>query len=172
MTRTTTIAKLMIPLALTAALVAAFAAHSSTAGSMSKQLVVRTADNPTLHEKVLVNRKGSTLYSLSVEQRGKFICTDKACLSVWAPLVVAKGTTPTGAPNLGTVRRPDGRIQVSYRGRPLYTFSGDRKAGDVRGNGFKDVGVWRPASPGSGASAAAPAPNPYPGYGGYGGYGG
>ena len=169
MTRTATIAKLMVPVVLAAALIAVFAAHSGTAKSMSKQLVVRTANNPTLHKKVLVNRRGLTLYSLSVEQRGRFICTDRFCLSLWTPLVVPKGTTPTGAPHLGTVRRPDGRTQVSYRGRPVYTFTQDRKPGDVKGNGFKDVGVWRPASPGSSGSAAPPTPSPYPGYPGYGG---
>ena len=169
MTRTATIAKLMVPVVLAAALVAVFAAHSGTAGSMPKQLVVRTAINPTLHTKVLVNRKGLTLYSLSVEQRGRFICTDRSCLSLWAPLVVPKGTTPTGGLHLGTVRRPDGRTQVSYRGRPVYTFTQDRKPGDVNGNGFKDVGVWRPASPAPSGSTAPPAPNPYPGYPSYGG---
>jgi predicted lipoprotein with Yx(FWY)xxD motif len=167
-TRTATIAKLMVPVVFAAALVAVFAAHSGTASSMSKQLVVKTANNPTLHQKVLVNRNGLTLYSLSVEQRGRFICTG-SCLSLWIPLVVAKGTTPTGALHLGTVRRPDGRAQVSYRGRPVYTFTEDRKPGDVKGNGFKDVGIWRPASPTSSGSAAPPAPSPYPGYPGYGG---
>ena len=139
------------------------------AQSMSKQLLVKTANNPTLHQQVLVNRKGLTLYSLSVEQRGRFICTG-ACLSLWTPLVVSKGTTPTGAAHLGTVRRPDGRTQVSYRGRPVYTFTQDRKPGDVKGNGFKDVGVWQPASPASSGSPApappAPSPPVYPGYGG------
>jgi predicted lipoprotein with Yx(FWY)xxD motif len=168
MTRTATIAKLMVPVVFAAALVAVFAAHSGTASSMSKQLVVKTANNPTLHQKVLVNRNGLTLYSLSVEQRGRFICTG-SCLSLWTPLVVPEGTTPTGARHLGTVRRPDGRAQVSYRGRPVYTFNQDRKPGDVKGNGFKDVGVWRPASPASSGSAAPPAPSPYPGYPGYGG---
>ena len=170
MTRTASIAKLMVPAILAAAaLVAVFAAHSGTASSTSKQLVVRTADNPTLHKKVLVNRRGLTLYSLSVERRGRFICTDDSCLSLWTPLVVAKGTTPTGSAHLGTVRRPDGRTQVSYRGRPVYTFTQDRKPGDVKGNGFKDVGVWRPASPAPSGSAAPPSPSPYPGYPGYGG---
>ena len=168
MTRTATIAKLMVPVVFAAALVAVFAAHSGTASSMSKQLVVKTATNPTLHQKVLVNHNGLTLYSLSVELRGSFICTG-SCLSLWTPLVVAKGTTPTGALHLGTVRRPDGRAQVSYRGRPVYTFTQDRKPGDVKGNGFKDVGVWRPASLPSTGTAAPPAPSPYPGYPGYGG---
>jgi predicted lipoprotein with Yx(FWY)xxD motif len=169
MTRTASTLKLMVPIVLVAALIAALAAQTGAAASMSKQLVVRTADNPTLHKKVLVTRKGLTLYSLSVETRGRFICTDRSCMSLWTPLVVAKDTTPTGALHLGTVRRPDGRIQVSYRGLPVYTFTQDRKPGDVKGNGFKDVGVWRPASPSSGGSAAPPMPSPYPGYPGYGG---
>ena len=168
MTRTATIAKLMVPVVFAAALVAVFAAHSGTASSMSKQLVVKTANNPTLHQKVLVNRNGLTLYSLSVEQRGSFICTGP-CLSLWTPVVVPKGTTLTGALHLATVRRPDGRTQVSYRGRPVYTFTQDRRPGDVNGNGFKDVGVWRPASPASSGGSAPPAPSPYPGYPGYGG---
>ena len=167
MTRTGT--KLMVPVVLAAALVAAIAAHSGTAKSMSKQPVVRTANNATLHQKVLVDRRGLTLYSLSVEQKGKFICKDQSCLSLWIPLVVQKGTTPTGAAHLGTVKRPDGRIQVSYRGLPVYTFAQDSKPGDAKGNGFKDVGVWRPASPSGSVSATRPAPNPYPSYPGYGG---
>jgi predicted lipoprotein with Yx(FWY)xxD motif len=44
------------------------------------------------------------------------------------------------------VRRPDGKLQVTYRGAPLYTFYLDRKRGDIGGNGFKDVGVWHPVS--------------------------
>lgn len=168
MTRTATIPKL-VSIVLAAALAVVLAAQAGAATGTSKQLVVRTANNPTLHKKVLVNRKGMTLYSLSVETRGKFICTDQVCLSLWTPLVVPKGTTPTGALHLGTVRRPDGRVQVSYRGRPVYTFAQDRKPGDVKGNGFKDVGVWRPASPDSSGGAAAPPPSRYPGYPGYGG---
>jgi predicted lipoprotein with Yx(FWY)xxD motif len=161
--------KLMIPLVLAVAFVAAFfAARSGSASGMTSQPAVGTANNATLHEKVLVNRKGLTLYSLSAERRGKFICTDKGCLSAWTPLIVPKGTTPSGVSHLGTVRRPDGRVQVAYRGLPVYTFNGDQKPGDVKGNGFKDVGVWRPASPAPTATTASPQPNPNPGYSGYG----
>ena len=55
--------------------------------------------------------------------------------------------------------------EVAYRGGPLYTFSQDKKPGDVKGNGFKDVGVWRPAT----LLASAPAPPPTTTSGGYGG---
>ena len=107
--------------------------------------VVSTARNAKLHKTVLVTRAGLTLYSLSVERQGKFICTG-GCLSFWKPLTVKKGQKPAGIGGLGTVRRPDKRIQVSYRGAPLYTFYLDRKRGDIMGNGFRDVGVWHPVA--------------------------
>jgi predicted lipoprotein with Yx(FWY)xxD motif len=129
--------------------------------------VVTTANNKTLGKKILVNRKGMTLYSLSVERKGKFICTDSMCLSLWKPLTIAKGAVATGVAHLTVVKRPDGRRQVAYRGGPLYTFVQDRRSGDVKGNGFKDVGVWRVATV---SGSSAPAPTPGGGYGG-GGYG-
>jgi predicted lipoprotein with Yx(FWY)xxD motif len=124
--------------------------------------VVMTATNKTLGKKILVSRKGMTLYSLSVERKGKFICT-KTCLSIWKPLTLAKGAVATGAAHLSVVVRPDGRRQVAYRGGPLYTFVQDTRAGDVKGNGVKDVGVWRVAT------VSAPAPVTTTTAGGYGG---
>ena len=134
----------------------AVAAHGSATGSVR---VVMTAKNKTLGRTILVNRRGLTLYSLSVERHGKFICKNATCLSLWKPLVIAKGSTPTGVKGLATVRRPDGRIQVTYRGGPLYRFVEDRKPGDIKGNGFKDVGTWRVVTVGK---ATAPTPPPPP----------
>ena len=62
-----------------------------------------------------------------------------------APLTVAAGKAPTGPVALGTVTRPDGKTQVTYKGLPLYTFKGDTKSGTAAGQGFKDVGTWRAA---------------------------
>src|SRR5262245_20222955 len=117
---------------------------AGTALAATRQHVVTTAKNATLHKRVLVTLKGLTLYSLSVERKGRFICTDGACLSFWHPLLVRKGTIPTGVSHLGTIRRPGSgsRVQVTFRGAPLYTFYLDHKRGDVGGEGFKDVGTW------------------------------
>jgi hypothetical protein len=52
---------------------------------------------------------------------------------------------------------------VSFRGGPLYTFTGDHKRGDAKGEGFKDVGVWHAAST---AKTAAPPPTTTSGGGG------
>ena len=151
-------------LAVLVALAAVGARGSTAAGdsSAASRHVVRTMQNRMLDKKVLVNLRGRTLYSLSAETHGRFICTTKFCLSLWTPLVVSKGTTPTGAKLLATIKRPDGRTQVTYRGKPLYTFVQDRKPGDIKGDGFKDVGVWHPARP-TATKAATP---PSGGYGG------
>ena len=135
-------AKLIVPVlavVVVAGLIAVIAAHSSS--KSGNKAVVKTMK--VGGQTILVNRRGMTLYRLSVEKRGHFICKDTTCLSLWKPLVVARGVTPTGARSLGVVRRPDGRRQVAYKGGPLYTFVQDRKPGDTKGNGFRDVGVWR-----------------------------
>jgi predicted lipoprotein with Yx(FWY)xxD motif len=151
-----------------ALLVSVFMVRAASASTNAGVRVVQTALNPTPKKTVLVNRKGLTLYSLSAERRGKFICTDAQCLSFWKPLAIAKGRKPLGAAKLGTIRRPDGRIQVTFKGGPLYTFYLDRKRGDVKGEGFRDVGVWHAASP-SAAAPTTPPPPPPPYGGGYGG---
>jgi predicted lipoprotein with Yx(FWY)xxD motif len=108
--------------------------------------VVGEANARSLHKTVLTNVKGLTLYSLSVEKNGKFICTG-SCTQTWFPLVVAHGTTPKGPVKLGTVKRPEGKIQVTFKGLPLYTFDGDSAKGQANGEGFKDVGTWHAVTP-------------------------
>jgi predicted lipoprotein with Yx(FWY)xxD motif len=124
---------------------------ASTASGASSA-VVKTSSNGT----ILVDAQGMTLYHLSAEQNGKFICTSSECLGVWHPLTVAAGTTPTGASSLAVVKRPDGSQQVTYNGMPLYTFVQDTKEGDVKGQGIKDVGTWSAVTISS-SSASAPA---------------
>jgi predicted lipoprotein with Yx(FWY)xxD motif len=72
--------------------------------------------------------------------------------------------TPAGVSGLKVVMRPDHRRQVAYHGAPLYSFTQDRKPGDINGNGFKDVGVWRPVVAGKQAAPPASAPARSGGY--------
>lgn len=108
--------------------------------------VAGEAHAPSLHATVLTNTKGLTLYTLTGEKNGKFICTG-ACLSTWPPLLVAAGTKPKGPVALGTIKRPEGKTQVTFRGMPVYTFSGDSKKGEANGEGLKDFGVWHAVTP-------------------------
>jgi predicted lipoprotein with Yx(FWY)xxD motif len=140
-------------------------ATSNAAGQTSKR-VTKKAENPTLGRTVLTTLGGRTLYTLSAETHGRFICTS-ACLAEWVPLTVPAGTRPTGPVALGTIVRPDnGRTQATFHGRPLYHFKGDRKAGDVNGESVKDVGTWHAATlptPRPAPQPSPPAPeNPYP----------
>ncbi|HEY0516498.1 MAG TPA: hypothetical protein VGD00_05215 [Solirubrobacteraceae bacterium] len=127
---------------------------SSASSSSSSGAVVKTASNSALGGTVLVDAQGMTLYALSVEHAGHFICTTSACTSVWHPL--AASGAPSGAVgSLATVSRPDGSMQVTYKGKPLYTFAQDKAPGEAAGQGFKDVGTWSAIKVG-GAAAAAP----------------
>jgi len=154
----------------TAALLVALSAVLAGAAGAAAKPMVATAHSARLHGTILVNSAGRTLYHLSVEHKGHFICLDKTCLSFWHPLLVPKGTKPTGRVALTTVRRPNGTLQVAYRGEPLYTFVQDTKRGDVKGEGFKDVGVWHAARVGVASTMPATTTTTTTG-GGY-GYGG
>ena len=73
-----------------------------------------------------------------------------------------KDVKPTGPVALGTVERPDGRTQVTYRGRPLYSFGEDTGTGQTNGEGIKDVGTWHAAKLAASPSPAEPEPMPTP----------
>lgn len=90
---------------------------------------------------VLVNRSGKTLYSPQQEAHSKILCTG-SCLSFWFPVPAGAGATlhaPSGVTGaLGTIHRPDGRTQLTYNGKPLYTFRLDMAPGQAHGNNFTD----------------------------------
>jgi predicted lipoprotein with Yx(FWY)xxD motif len=132
------------------------AASQTSSGASS--VLVKTATNSKLGGTVLVDAQGMTLYHLSAEQSGKFICTSAACVGVWHPLTASAGSTPSGVGSLGTVKRPDGTEQVTYKGEPLYTFAQDKGAGEANGQGIKDVGTWSAVTAAAGTASAPAAP--------------
>jgi predicted lipoprotein with Yx(FWY)xxD motif len=94
--------------------------------------------------KVLVNAKGMTLYYFSKDVKGSGVskCTG-ACAQAWPPLITkGKPTAKNGVKSsmLGTMKRSNGMTQVTYAGRPLYTFIEDKKPGDDTGTGIKAFG--------------------------------
>lgn len=152
-----------IRIALLSAVALALALATGAAASQGSKVVAKQGSVEALGRTVLTRTNGHTLYSLSVETGGRFVCTG-GCLGTWKPLVVTKGVKPKGPVRLGTVRRPDGRTQVTFKGRPLYSFDGDSKAGEANGEGFRDVGTWHAAAIAKTPAPTPPAgePNPYP----------
>src|SRR3954463_2008301 len=143
------------------ALMLVFAAGASASGS--SKVVAKEMQSEDLGATVLTRTNGHTLYSLSVETHGRFVCT-AGCLGTWKPLVLPRGVKPKGPVKLGTIRRPDGKTQVTFKGRPLYSFNGDGKPGEGNGEGFKDVGTWHAAKVAGASTSPTPEsePPPYP----------
>jgi predicted lipoprotein with Yx(FWY)xxD motif len=141
----------------------ALAVTAVAAGALAQgsKRVAKELQNAALGKTVLTTTSGRTLYSLSVEKNGKFICTGP-CLSTWHPLTVPAGVKPTGPVKLGTIERPEGGTQVTYKGKPLYRFGADGKAAEANGEGIKDVGTWHAATPPQPQREPTPQPQPTP----------
>ncbi len=99
---------------------------------------------------ILVDGSGRTVYLFEADKTAASSCYD-ACVGVW-PAVVTTGPPVAGAgvnsSLLSTTKRSDGTLEVVYNGHPLYFFSGDKKSGDVTGQGLSSFGAaWYVLSP-------------------------
>jgi len=138
--------------------------HAATA----KGAVVSTAK--TSLGRIIVKSNGRTLYMFGKDRNGKSACSGQ-CATFWPPLITSgkpRVTSGARASLVGTTRRTDGRLQVTYNHHPLYTFVKDTKAGQTNGEGVNAYGaVWDAVSP---AGAKIVKPNA-PSQGGGGAYG-
>jgi predicted lipoprotein with Yx(FWY)xxD motif len=121
--------------------------HGQTARASAKSTVeVRS----THLGRILVDAQGQTLYLFKKDSGGKSACTGE-CAKFWPPLRASgKPTAGRGvtASKLGTIRRSDGKPQVTYKGHPLYTFLKDTKPGQTNGQGLTAFGAsWFTLSP-------------------------
>ena len=83
---------------------------------------------------------GMTLYNFKKDTPGKSAC-EGDCIAKWPPYFVEKVGVKDGldAKNFGTITRADGKKQTTYKGMPLYFYSGDKNPGDTNGQGLKDA---------------------------------
>jgi predicted lipoprotein with Yx(FWY)xxD motif len=77
--------------------------------------------------RILFDGRGFVLYAFTADIRGHSKCSG-ACAKAWPPYVVK---TALHGRLLGTTKRRDGTLQVTYAGRPLYYYVGDRKPGQI-----------------------------------------
>src|ERR1700730_9983522 len=88
---------------------------------------------PTSVGSVLVDARGRTLYMRAIDTSHKSTCYG-ACASAWPPFLTSgKPLAGSGVKQalLGTAKRTDGTLQVTYANHPLYFFGNDTKAGQV-----------------------------------------
>jgi predicted lipoprotein with Yx(FWY)xxD motif len=100
---------------------------------------------------VLVDSKGFTLYYFEKDKKGGNSTCYGACAGGWPPLTTEgapKGMGGVQASKLGTTKRSDGTMQVTYAGWPLYTYVADTAAGQVKGQALNlNGGLWYVLSP-------------------------
>jgi predicted lipoprotein with Yx(FWY)xxD motif len=96
--------------------------------------------------KFLTDTKGMTLYIFKKDSPGKSVCAGP-CVVLWPLYFREKVAVPEGlnAGDFGTITREDGERQTTYKGAPLYYYSGDKAPGDVQGQGYRNL--WIVASP-------------------------
>ena len=87
---------------------------------------------------MLVDSSGMTLYTFDKDMAGsgKSACNGP-CATLWPPAMVAADGKADG--DFSVVARDDGTRQWAYKGKPLYHYSADKKAGDMTGDKFRDV---------------------------------
>ena len=104
-------------------------------------ITVRASD----YGRILFDGRGRALYAFTRDPRGRSVCVD-ACAEAWPPYLL-RGSLRAGAGAeaslLRTMPRRNGARQVTYAGRPLYYWVGDRESGEVGcQNVFEFGGLW------------------------------
>jgi len=156
----------LIAVSLAAGLGSALAAANSTQAGATVAVAKTTLGS------VLVDARGRTLYLFEKDKGGRSACAG-ACAAAWPPLTTSgKPRAGAGAKAslLGTTKRADGRLQVTYNHHPLYRVVSDTRKGQTSGQNVDAFGAeWYVLSPAGSKIDKAAAPSS--GGGGYGGYG-
>jgi len=105
---------------------------------------MRAASPAMVSDGVLTGSNGMTLYTFDKDAAGsgKSVCNGP-CATNWPPLFAMDGDTANG--DYSIVARDDGKKQWAFKGKPLYFWIKDQKAGDKTGEGVNNV--WRVAKP-------------------------
>jgi predicted lipoprotein with Yx(FWY)xxD motif len=123
-------------------------AETSTGGTTTAA-VVKVTNTPDLG-KVIVGPGGMTLYDFHKDKGTTSSCYG-ACAAAWPPLLTKGAPKATGGAEsslLGTTKRKDGTVQVTYNGHPLYGFVEDKEPGEANGNDVSASGAeWYALEP-------------------------
>jgi len=112
---------------------------SPTTAAASSATVLKTAMNAKLHQNIVVDHNGKTVYIYKPNGTSTTSKVPAALKAVW-PAVTSMESTPTVGTGLSNGKtKVNAQDQVSYNGQLLYTFSADTKPGDAMGQGLGNV---------------------------------
>jgi len=116
----------------------ALATLLTACASMTAPAPAKVADG------VFVGANGMTLYTFDRDAMGsgKSACNGP-CAANWPPLMASTSDSASG--DWSIVTRDDGSRQWAYKGKPVYFWVKDTKAGDRTGDGVNNV--WHLARP-------------------------
>lgn len=127
----------------------------ATTGQSSGQTTVGTSST-SLGTILVVG--GRTAYLFQRDTGPASTCSG-ACAQAWPPVTSAAAPKAGGAATmstLGTTKRAEGTLQVTYAGHPLYFYSGDESAGQTNGQGLSAYGAkWYVVAPAGTAITSA-----------------
>ena len=110
------------------------------------QIVVKDSE----FGRILFDANGQVVYVFEIDGRNRSACTSAECVKAWPPVLTREAPSAgAGADKslLGTIRRNDGMLQVTYNGRPLYFYEhespGEIKCHNVDLHG----GLWWVVTP-------------------------
>ena len=135
-------------LAILVVVAATFAAGAGASAGAEATLTARSSS----YGSILFDGKGRALYAFTRDRRGGASRCYGACAKAW-PVYFSSGRLVAGKgvkrSLIGTVQRRDGRRQITYNGRPLYYYVGDKSAGQVTCQNVDEFGgtwlVMRPS---------------------------
>ncbi len=120
-----------------------FVAAISLAAISSAHAAPPTKTGSSAKGQILTDASGMSLYTFDKDSGGKSACNGP-CATNWPVLKASASDQASG--DYTIITRDDGSKQWAYKGKPLYTFAKDQKAGDVTGDGFLN-GAWHLAKP-------------------------
>ena len=127
--------------------------NSASASSHAASAAPKVAVASSGLGRILVDGRGRTLYLFEKDKHGTSTCTGQ-CAGFWPPLIASGkplATAGAKASLLGTIKRPDGRLQVTYNHHPLYTFAKDTSKHQTNGEAINAFGAEWYALSASGA---------------------
>jgi predicted lipoprotein with Yx(FWY)xxD motif len=114
----------------------------TVAAALALPMLAFAAEPAMEKDGMLTDHQGMTLYTFDKDAGAKSMCNAQ-CETNWPPLMAKEGDKSMG--EWTVITRDDGKKQWAYDGKPLYTFAGDKQAGEKTGDG--KGGVWHIAKP-------------------------
>jgi predicted lipoprotein with Yx(FWY)xxD motif len=123
----------------------------ATAGTTTKSMTAGSAltVHKTKYGKILFDGHSRALYVFGRDKSSKSTCYG-SCAKAWPPFIVrSKPRAAAGvrAGLIGTTRRTDGKLQVTYGGHPLYFYEADPKGQAKCQKVTNSGGIWLVVSP-------------------------